>query len=116
MSHVASPALAVLLRDASMEMTAKDVDKLAEAKQSMPDRMRINVTALATEDFVQQLDAARVVRDLGFVPVPMSRRGVSLWSGSSRRVSPPCRRRVSARTCSWWAATPTSPPAPTPTR
>jgi methylenetetrahydrofolate reductase (NADPH) len=59
-----------LLRDASLEMTGKDVGELAEARDSIPDGTRINVTFLANEDLPARLAAAKAVKDGGFVPVP----------------------------------------------
>jgi len=65
-----SAAIAALLEDYSMEMTGKDVDKLAEARTSIPAGTRINVTFLGNEDLQMRLDAATAVVQSGFVPVP----------------------------------------------
>jgi len=62
--------LSLLLRDVSLEMTGKDVGELAEARDSIPDGTRINVTFLANEDLQKRLAAAKAVKDSGFVPVP----------------------------------------------
>nr|WP_179389167.1 methylenetetrahydrofolate reductase [Psychromicrobium silvestre] len=51
-------------------MTARDVPELIEAKDSIPAGTKINVTFLGTEDLEMRVDAAKVVRALGFVPVP----------------------------------------------
>jgi methylenetetrahydrofolate reductase (NADPH) len=59
-----------LLSDFSLEMTGKDVGKLAEARDRIPPGTRINVTFLEHEDPVLRLDAARAARRSGFVPVP----------------------------------------------
>ncbi|WP_369029684.1 methylenetetrahydrofolate reductase [Streptomyces adonidis] len=59
-----------LLDDFSLEMTGKDVPKLEEARDSIPQGTRINVTFLGNEDLSMRLDAARAVKRLGFVPVP----------------------------------------------
>ena len=63
-------SLSLLLRDASLEMTGKDVGELAEARDSIPDGTRINVTFLGNEDLPRRLAAAKAVKDSGFVPVP----------------------------------------------
>ncbi|WP_327692536.1 methylenetetrahydrofolate reductase [Streptomyces sp. NBC_00459] len=59
-----------LLEDFSLEMTAKDIPKLEEASESIPQGTRVNVTFLGNEDLQMRLDAARAVKRLGFVPVP----------------------------------------------
>jgi methylenetetrahydrofolate reductase (NADPH) len=59
-----------LLEDFSLEMTGKDVPKLEEARATIPQGTRINVTFLGNEDLRMRLDAARAVKRLGFVPVP----------------------------------------------
>ncbi|PUB32284.1 methylenetetrahydrofolate reductase (NADPH) [Promicromonospora sp. AC04] len=59
-----------LLTDHSLEMTGKDVPHLLEARTSIPQGTRINVTFLENEDLRVRIRAARTVRDLGFVPVP----------------------------------------------
>lgn len=62
--------VAALLTDFSLEMTGKDVEKLAEARGSIPGGTRVNVTFLGNEDLQMRLTAARAVKDFGFVPVP----------------------------------------------
>jgi len=59
-----------LLEDFSLEMTGKDVPKLEEARDSIPQGTRINVTFLGNENLEMRLEAARAVKRLGFVPVP----------------------------------------------
>jgi methylenetetrahydrofolate reductase (NADPH) len=59
-----------LLTDFSLEMTGKDVPHLAEARALLPQGARINVTFLDKEEPQARLDAARAVRESGFVPVP----------------------------------------------
>jgi methylenetetrahydrofolate reductase (NADPH) len=63
-------ALNDLLSDFSLEMPGKDAGKLAEARDTIPRGTRINVTFLGNEDLRMRLDAARAVRQSGFVPVP----------------------------------------------
>ncbi|MFG2953667.1 methylenetetrahydrofolate reductase [Streptomyces sp. NPDC048291] len=73
MTPVNSTSAAVstsLLEDFSLEMTGKDVPKLEEARDTIPQGTRINVTFLGNEDLRMRLDAARTVKRLGFVPVP----------------------------------------------
>ena len=57
-------ALAQLLGDYSLEMTAKDVEKLEEAADVVPPGTHISVTFLPGEDFAMR------VKRLGFLPVP----------------------------------------------
>ncbi|WP_326725179.1 MULTISPECIES: methylenetetrahydrofolate reductase [unclassified Streptomyces] len=59
-----------LLEDFSLEMTGKDVPKLEEARDSIPQGTRINVTFLGNENLAMRLEASRAVKRLGFVPVP----------------------------------------------
>ncbi|XUL92708.1 methylenetetrahydrofolate reductase [Streptomyces galilaeus] len=59
-----------LLEDFSLEMTGKDVPKLEEARHSIPQGTRINVTFLGNENLELRLEASRAVKRLGFVPVP----------------------------------------------
>ncbi|QIY76648.2 methylenetetrahydrofolate reductase [Streptomyces sp. RLB1-33] len=69
-STAAASAVAPLLDDFSLEMTGKDVPKLEEARGTIPQGTRINVTFLGNEDLDMRLAAARAVKRLGFVPVP----------------------------------------------
>jgi methylenetetrahydrofolate reductase (NADPH) len=59
-----------LLEGFSLEMTGKDIPKLDEVRDTIPQGTRINVTFLGNEDLEMRLEAARAVRRLGFVPVP----------------------------------------------
>ena len=59
-----------LVNDFSLEMTGKDVPGLLEAKDSIPQGTKINVTFLGNEDLEMRVAAAKAVRELGFVPVP----------------------------------------------
>lgn len=59
-----------LLRDYSLEMTAKDVPGLFQAKDAIPAGTKINVTFLGNEDLEMRLSAAQAARELGFMPVP----------------------------------------------
>ncbi|MFJ9377303.1 methylenetetrahydrofolate reductase [Streptomyces sp. NPDC101455] len=59
-----------LLEHFSLEMTGKDVPKLEEARDSIPQGTRINVTFLGNENLELRLEASRAVKRLGFVPVP----------------------------------------------
>ncbi len=59
-----------LLGEFSLEMTGKDVQKLAESRGAIPLGTRINVTFLENEDLTMRLTAARAIKASGFVPVP----------------------------------------------
>lgn len=59
-----------LLTDFSLEMTGKDVARLAEARDIIPPGTRVNVAFIENEDPRMRLDAARAARRSGFVPVP----------------------------------------------
>lgn len=69
-STTATTAVASLLEDFSLEMTGKDVRRLEEARDTIPQGTRINVTFLGNEDLGMRVAAARAVKRLGFVPVP----------------------------------------------
>ena len=71
-THVmANPQAALeLVTGYSLEMTGKDVPGLMEAKDSIPAGTKINVTFLGNEDLEMRVNAAKAVRELGFVPVP----------------------------------------------
>lgn len=67
-----------LLGNFSLEMTGKDTQALIEAAELIPPGSRINVTFLASEDLETRVEAARLVKELGFVPVPhLSARRIS---------------------------------------
>jgi methylenetetrahydrofolate reductase (NADPH) len=59
-----------LLTDFTLEMTAKDVERLEAAAPNIPQGTRISVTFLPGEEFPQRVVAAGAVKRLGFVPVP----------------------------------------------
>jgi methylenetetrahydrofolate reductase (NADPH) len=59
-----------LLTDFTLEMTAKDVERLEAAAPHIPQGTRISVTFLPGEEFPQRVVAAGAVKRLGFVPVP----------------------------------------------
>lgn len=59
-----------LLRELSLEITAKDHDKIDLLRGRIPDRTPISVTFLPGEDFDSRILAACRVRDAGFTPVP----------------------------------------------
>ncbi|HWH25622.1 MAG TPA: methylenetetrahydrofolate reductase [Pseudolysinimonas sp.] len=59
-----------LLDDYSIEMTGKDVPALEEARNSIPQGTRINVTFLGNEDLKMRVTASKAVREFGFVPIP----------------------------------------------
>jgi methylenetetrahydrofolate reductase (NADPH) len=59
-----------LVEQFSLEMTAKDLPNLAEARHEIPAGTRINVTYLGNEDLEMRRAAARAVKDWGFIPVP----------------------------------------------
>lgn len=68
--HVVTETRTHLVNDFSLEMTGKDVEKLREAAHAIPKGTRINVTFLGNEDLSMRVEAARVVLEEGFVPVP----------------------------------------------
>jgi len=54
----------------SLEMTAKDTEALQVAAPGIPPGTLIAVTFLPGEDFAARVAAAKLVRDLGFEPMP----------------------------------------------
>src|SRR5580692_2024577 len=66
----ATQKLCALLRNYSIEMTAKDVPHLEEAADVIPQGTKIPVTFLPGETFEMRIAAAKRVRDLGFLPIP----------------------------------------------
>jgi methylenetetrahydrofolate reductase (NADPH) len=70
MSACIATPVRTLLADFSLEMTGKDLPHLLDARAAIPQGTRINVTFLEKEDAQARLDAARAVRESGFVPVP----------------------------------------------
>jgi methylenetetrahydrofolate reductase (NADPH) len=59
-----------LLTGFTLEMTAKDVERLEAAAPLIPQGTRISVTFLPGEEFPARVAAAAAVKRLGFVPVP----------------------------------------------
>ncbi|AJP74161.1 5,10-methylenetetrahydrofolate reductase [Sphingomonas hengshuiensis] len=54
----------------SVEITAKDADRLEEAAALVPPGTKVPVTFLPGETFEARVATARRVRELGFVPIP----------------------------------------------
>ncbi|QOT73956.1 methylenetetrahydrofolate reductase [Sphingobium fuliginis] len=59
-----------LLSGYSLEITAKDGEALRSAAPRIPPGTSISVTALPDEDVADRLAAIRLVRELGFEPIP----------------------------------------------
>lgn len=59
-----------LLRDFSIEITARDHDKVSLLRGRIPDRTPVSITFLPGEDFDSRVLAACRVREAGFTPVP----------------------------------------------
>jgi len=59
-----------MLRNYSIEMTAKDVPRLDEAADVIPQGTKIPVTFLPGETFDMRIATAKRVRELGFLPIP----------------------------------------------
>ena len=59
-----------LLKNYSIEMTAKDVAHLEQAADVIPQGTKIPVTFLPGETFEMRIAAAKRVRELGFLPIP----------------------------------------------
>ncbi|WP_426326112.1 methylenetetrahydrofolate reductase [Microbacterium sp. E-13] len=51
-------------------MTGKDIPGLEEARETIPQGTKINVTFLGNEDLEMRVAAAKAVKEMGFVPVP----------------------------------------------
>lgn len=62
--------LCALLKNWSIEMTAKDVARLEEAADLIPKGTKIPITFLPGETFEMRIAAAKRVRELGFLPIP----------------------------------------------
>jgi methylenetetrahydrofolate reductase (NADPH) len=69
-TDTSTTAMQRLLHDYSLEMTAKDVAKLEEAADIIPQGTHISVTYLPGEELDMRVAAAKAVRRLGFLPVP----------------------------------------------
>lgn len=54
----------------SLEITAKDIDALREAAPAMPSETPVAITFLPGESPDARIEAARVVRSMGFEPMP----------------------------------------------
>ncbi|MGW8204855.1 methylenetetrahydrofolate reductase (plasmid) [Sphingomonas bisphenolicum] len=54
----------------SLEMTAKDVDSLRDAAPSIAPETPVAITFLPGEDFAARIAATKLVRSLGFEPMP----------------------------------------------
>ena len=65
---VSSPG--ILVQDYSIEITGKDVDTLEEAAPFIPPGTQISITFLPNEGFDGRVRAAKLVRHLGFEPMP----------------------------------------------
>lgn len=63
-------AKADLLRDFSIEMTAKDIEQLDETARLVPAGTMVSITFLPGESFASRVDAAAKVHALGLRPVP----------------------------------------------
>jgi len=59
-----------LPRDFSIEITARDHDKVSLLRGRIPDRTPVSITFLPGEDFDSRVLAACRVREAGFTPVP----------------------------------------------
>ncbi|KAF2415995.1 methylenetetrahydrofolate reductase [Microbacterium sp. B35-30] len=72
MAHAtpASPSAAALVDGFSLEMTGKDLAGLEEARDTIPQGTKVNVTFLGNEDLEMRVAAAKAVKEMGFVPVP----------------------------------------------
>ncbi|MDR7110240.1 methylenetetrahydrofolate reductase (NADPH) [Microbacterium trichothecenolyticum] len=65
-----SPQAASLVNGFSLEMTGKDIAGLEEARETIPQGTKVNVTFLGNEDLEMRVAAAKAVTEMGFVPVP----------------------------------------------
>ncbi len=65
-----SPKAAALVEGFSLEMTGKDIPGLEEARETIPQGTKVNVTFLGNEDLEMRVAAAKAVKEMGFVPVP----------------------------------------------
>jgi methylenetetrahydrofolate reductase (NADPH) len=66
----ATQRLCAMVRNYSIEITAKDVPHLEEAADVIPQGTKIPVAFLPGETFEMRIAAAKRVRDLGFLPIP----------------------------------------------
>ena len=55
----------------ALELTGKDVLQIITARASIPQATPINIAFLGNEDHAQRINAAKVIRNCGFEPVPI---------------------------------------------
>src|SRR5246127_1839982 len=55
----------------TLEVTAKEIAQVEASKAEMPPATPINIACLGNEDHAQRVNAARVIRQCGFEPVPI---------------------------------------------
>ncbi len=55
----------------ALEVTAKDIGQIEASKAEIPPGTPVNIAFLGNEDHAQRIDAARVIRQCGFEPVPI---------------------------------------------
>ena len=55
----------------ALEVTAKDIAQVEASKAEIPPATPINIAFLGNEDHAQRVNAARVIRQCGFEPVPI---------------------------------------------
>lgn len=55
----------------ALEITGKDVKQIEASKSDIHPRTPINIAFLGNEDHAQRVDAARIIRNSGFEPVPI---------------------------------------------
>jgi methylenetetrahydrofolate reductase (NADPH) len=55
----------------ALEVTAKDIEQVVASKAEIPPGTPINIAFLGNEDHPQRVNAARVIRQCGFEPVPI---------------------------------------------
>jgi methylenetetrahydrofolate reductase (NADPH) len=59
-----------LLNDFTIEITAKDGDKFREAAPLLPQGTQVSVTFLPGEEFDMRVATVKLVKELGFIPMP----------------------------------------------
>ena len=64
------PDQSALLRDYSLEMTAKDIEQLERAAAALPARTQVSITFLPNENFPGRVQAAAAVKRAGLIPMP----------------------------------------------
>ena len=71
--RIASQPTAIPLRSPcyALEVAAKDIAQVEGAKAEIPPGSPINIAFLGNEDHAQRINAARVIRQCGFEPVPI---------------------------------------------